>query len=365
MNTRKLIGLVVIVLLLGAAGFGAYWKWRTPQISMREELLAMMPADANAVIFIDFHELRSAPFFAQLYASAPKPQADPEYAQFMKDTGFDYERDLDLIAVAYFKNTVHPTFFAAATGRFDQQKISAYSLKHGRTASGGTKNGQLKLFVVPVSDGSGDLSFAFPRPDQIVITTDATRLNLTQDALQSDAMRRDWPPRFERLAGSPVFAVIRQDADIGDALAAQAPGGLRSPQLSTLLDQLQWITVAGKPENDRLRVVAEGECTADATARQLVDLMNGVVIMAQMGLNNAKTRQQLDPAARKAYLELLNGVDVSKIDRGDTRSVRLVFDITPSFLEVARQIHQGTPPDSSTTKPHPGKTPTPARKGRT
>jgi len=51
-----------------------------------------------------------------------------------------------------------------------------------------------------------------------------------------------------------------------------------------LLDQLQWITLAGKPENDRLRVVAEGECTAEATARQLVDLMNGVVILAQLGL---------------------------------------------------------------------------------
>src|SRR5256885_10925111 len=47
---------------------------------------------------------------------------------------------------------------------------------------------------------------------------------------------------------------------------------------------------------------SEGECTAEATARQLVDLMNGVVILAQLGLNDAKTRQQLDPAAREAYL---------------------------------------------------------------
>jgi hypothetical protein len=173
----------------------------------------------------------------------------------------------------------------------------------------------------------------------------------------------DWRARFERLAGSPVFAAVRQDAAVGTALAAQAPSGLRSPQLSTLLDQLQWITLAGKPENDRLRVVAEGECTAEGTARQLVDLMNGVVILAQLGLNDAKTRQQLDPAAREAYLELLKSAEISKIDRGDTKSVRLVFDITPGFLEAARRA----PPvmrDSAPGKPLPGKVPA-RRKGRT
>jgi hypothetical protein len=362
MNKSRWVGLIVIVLLLGASAFAVYRKWGTPKISAREEMLARMPADADAILFTDLHELCSAPFLAQLYASAPKPQADPEYAQFLKDTGFDYERDLDLIALAYFKNAVHATFFAVATGRFDQQKISAYALQHGKANSLGTKTGALRIFSVPLSDGSGDISFAFPRPDEIVITNDSARVSPIKDAAQPDVMQRDWRTRFERLAGSPIFAVIRQDAAIGDALTAQAPGGLRSPQLSTLLDQLQWITVAGKAENDSLRVVAEGECTADATARQLVDLMNGVVIMAQMGLNEAKTRQQLDPAARKAYLELLNGVDVSKIDRGDTKSVRLVFEITPGFLDAARQLPQ-TGPDSGASKPQSGKAA--AKKGRT
>ena len=124
-----------------------------------------------------------------------------------------------------------------------------------------------------------------------------------------------------------------------------------------LLDQLQWITLAGKPENDRLRVVAEGECTAEA-ARQLVDLINGLVILAQLGLNDAKTRQQLDPAAREAYLELLKSADISKIDRGDSKSVRVVAEITPEFLETARRA----PPDSAPSKARPGKAP---RKGRT
>ncbi len=185
---------------------------------------------------------------------------------------------------------------------------------------------------MPVSGSAQKISFTFLRNNRIALTDDAD-LGIYLGASKRRGGVAEWRSRFERLAGSPVFAVIRQDAAAGAALAAQAPGGLRSTQLSSLLDQLQWITLAGKPENDRLRVVAEGECPAEATARQLADLLNGVVTLAETGLNDAKTRQQLDPATREAYLELLKSTDVSKIDRGDTKSVRLVFEITPKFLE--------------------------------
>jgi len=88
----------------------------------------------------------------------------------------------------------------------------------------------------------------------------------------------------------------------------------------------------------------------------VVDMMNGVVILAQAGLNDAKTRQQLDPAARQAYLELLKNSDVSKIDRGDTKSVRLVFEITPEFLEAASHASLAAP-DSVPGKTAPGNAP--------
>ncbi len=87
------------------------------------------------------------------------------------------------------------------------------------------------------------------------------------------------------------------------------------------------------------------------------------MILAQAGLNGAKTRQQLDPAAREAYLEFLKGADVSKIDRGETKAVRLVFEITPRFLDVARSASPA-PPSSVPAKPLPKKTPAP-RKGHT
>jgi hypothetical protein len=360
LTRRRWIGLAVLAVVIGAAGFLAYQKWGAQSGGSREEMLALIPPEASAVAFADFDELRRAPFFAELYAWAPKPQADAEYAEFLKQTGFDYERDLDRIAIASIKREPESTLFAIVDGKFDKQKISAYAAKSGSVSN---NNGR-EIFSVAMSGSAKKLSFTFLRKDRIALTDD-TDLNLFLKAKKRNEDTAEWHVRFERLGGSPVFAVIRQNAAAGAALAAQAPGGLRSPQLSSLLDQLQWITVAGKPENELLRVVAEGECSADGTARQLADLLNGVLALAQAGLNDAKTRQQLDPAAREAYLELLKGADVSKIDRGDTKSVRLVFEITAKFLETARIASPASPgPAPTPDKPVPGKRPAP-RKGHT
>jgi hypothetical protein len=357
MKKRTSIGLAAVVAVLGAVVFFGYRKWSVPSASPREEMEALMPIDASAVFFVDFGRLRQTPLIAQLYVWAPKPQADADYAQFVKETGFDFERDLERIAIAVEKHGQDYTLFSVLDGNFDRQKISAYVLKDGSITSTGGR----EILSAPVS-GTRKISFVFLKNGQIALTNDLN-LAVFLDAKKPPEDVAEWRARFERLAGSPVFAVIRQDAAVGEVLSAQAPGGYRSPQLSALLDQLQWITLAGKPENDRLRVVAEGECPAEATARQLADVMNGVVILAEGGLNDAKTRQQLDPAMREAYLELLKSADVSKIDRGDTKSVRLVFEITPGFLEAARKAPP-VMPDSAPNKRPPAKAPAP-RKGHT
>lgn len=346
-----------MVILAGATFFAAR-KWSAPSNSVRDEMLALMPTDAGAVVFVDFAELRQTQFIAQLYAWTPKPKADADYTQFVKDTGFDYEHDLDRISVAVEKRGQDSALFAIADGKFDRQKISAFALKDGVAL----RTGGREIFSVPASGSTKKISFVFLRNDRIALTNDSN-LNVFLDVQKRSEDFAEWLARYERLAGSPLFAVIRQNAAFGDALAGHAPGGLRSPQLSTLIDQLQWITIAGKPDNDRLRVVAEGECLGENTVRQLADVMNGVLILAEGGLNDAKTRQQLDPAMRNAYVELLKTADVSKVDRGDSKSVRLVFDITPGFLDAARKappVLSDTPPSKSLPRKAPA-----ARKGRT
>jgi hypothetical protein len=350
--------LVLAGVLLSAAVFFGYQRWGATKSTSRGELLSQLPSDANAAIFLDFEELRRAPFMARLFAWAPKPESDADYSQFLKGTGFDYERDLHRVAFATRKKGQDSEIFAIADGTFNRAKISAYASRFGSVA----KNGGHDIYSVPATGTAKQISFVFLKNDRIALTSD-TDLSAFLSAGNRKEEAAEWRVRFERLAGSPAFAVIRQDAGAGAALAAQVPGGLRSPQLSTLLDQLQWITLAAKPDNTLLRVVAEGECATEATVRQLADLLNGVVILAQAGLNDPKTRQQLDPATREAYLELLKSADISKLDRGGTKSVRLVLEITPKFLAAARTATPSLP-DAPPSKPTQQRSGT-HKKGRT
>ncbi len=350
MSKRRWVLWSAAISLAGIAAVYSSLHWGGRDEGTRDALLAAMPADASAVLFADFAELRPTRFAAELFQWAPRPAADAEYAQFLRDTGFDYERDLDRAALAVIKHGQDTTFFAVADGRFDRKKIAAYALQSGtREIRGGRE-----ISSVPLTGSAAKISFVFLTDSRLALADGGDFANFLSTQTGADA--NDWRDRFKRLAGSPVFAVVRRDAAAGSAFASRAPGGLQSPQLSALLDQLQWITAAGKPEGDTLRIVAEGECPTEQTARQLADLLSGVVVLAQAGLNGPKTRQQLDPQAREAYLEMLKGADVSRIDRGETKSVRLVFDITPRFLEAAKSAAHVVAPQTPETKVPPTQT---------
>jgi hypothetical protein len=309
-----------------------------------------MPTEAHSVLYLDLARLRGAPFFAELLAWAPKPNADPAYEQFRREAGFDYEKDLDRIAIAFESHSASQSVYAVAAGRFNRQKIMAYARKSGTAAQQDGRD----VFSVPVNGAAQPLLFTFLRGDLIALTDGGDLLPVPHEASTSE--NADWRTRFARVAGSPVFLVIRNDG-IQEALAAPAtPGSLAqratnsftSPQLSSLLQQLQWITVAGKPENDRLRIVAEGESSEETTVRQLTELLNGVTLLASAGLNNPKTRQQLPAAARDSYRDLLKSIDVSSVDRGESKSVRLMFDVSPQLLKAAQAA---LPPPLVSTNP--------------
>ncbi len=321
----------VILFAGGLALLDAYTRRHDAGATTRDAVLSAMPPEASAVAFADLAELRRAPFATEIYNWIPKSQADAEYADFLRKTGFDYERDLDLTAIAVLKGEKESKLFAVAEGRFDRKKIEAYAAQSGTRES---RSGR-EIFSVPLGDGARRISFAFLSKDKIALT-DAGDLAPFLGPAPNSADAREWRERFTRLAGSPVFAVVRQDAAAGSALASRTPGGFQSPELSTLLNQLQWITLAGKPQEGGMRIVAEGECANEQISRQLSDLLSGMLLLAEAGLNGPQTRRGLDPRIRDAYLEIIKGADISRVDRGGTKSVRAVFDVTSNLLNAVR-----------------------------
>ena len=243
----------------------------------------------------------------------------------MQATGFDYERDLDRVALAFNRQAQSPWVFAVAEGRFDRRKIEAYAARFSslKTADGKT------LFAVPISGSERKAYFTFLRDDRIAWTNDSSYFFQRPPS----GSPQGWREHLSRVAGTPIFAVLQQDSVPASALA-MAPGGFRSPQLATLLEQLQWISISGKPDGNLMRVVAEGESLTETTTHQLKDLLSGLVVMAEVGLNDAKTRKQLNPELRQGYLDLLQSADIQLIDRGTSKSVRVVFEVNPKLLSA-------------------------------
>ena len=334
-NKKKwMIGAGVLFALLLLVGLTAYEVTRNRNgQSSREEMLAMMPETASAVIYIDMADLRSSSFFTQLFRWAPKPELDRDYVQFLQATGFNYETDLDRVAVAIRRGQAESTALAIAEGKFDRKKIETFASRFGslKTADGRT------LFAVPLSGSNRKAYFTFLRPDRIAWANDSSYFFYHPDKKTAS----EWREHIARVEGTPVFAVLRQDAAV---TLPEVPGGLHSPQLAALLAQLQWISISAKPEGGVLRVVAEGECLSEEIEHQLKDLLSGLIVLAQMGLNDPKTRKQMAPEIRAGYLQVLQSADVQQLDRGTSKAVRVVVDITPKLLESAQNTSAAVDP---------------------
>jgi hypothetical protein len=335
-DRRKVLAGSLAAVALLVAGW-LYFHSQGAKVGSGEDLLSRLPADSTSVIYVDLRELRTSPFFSQLLAWAPAPPPDEEYAKFVQATGFDYERDLDRVAIAFSGTAQNPKTMALAEGRFDQQKIEAYGAHFGtlKTAAGKT------IYAVPLSQSARTAYFTFLRDNQVAVCNDASCF--FQPAAKN-ADHEEWREHFLRLAGTPLFGVMRQDSQLLSALSQKGPGGWRSPQLATLFGQLRWISVSAKPEGEQMRVVADGESSNEITIRQLSDMLGGLLILAQAGVDDPKTRKQMDPKLRDAYLALLKSAEVEKLDRGNSKSVRLVFEITPQLLESAHAASAADPP---------------------
>jgi hypothetical protein len=339
MPKSKLLLIVVAAFAFCVLLFFGYRRWSLRDSSAnRAELLSLLPTDTSAVGFLDLQQLRNSPFLAQVMLWAPQPAPDGDYAQFIQATGFDYERDLDRLGVALNRQSGTDSVFAVAEGRFDRKKIEAYAERFGslKTADGKT------LFAVPINGSERKAYFTFLRDDRIAWANDSSYF--FQHPPRGEP--QEWRDHFSRVAGTPLFVILRQDAVSAEALA-QAPGGFRSPQLAALLSQLQWITISGKPDGNILRVVIDGETVTEATARQLKELLSGLVVLAQMGLNDVKTRKQLDPDLRQGYLDLLQSADIQQVDRGTGKSVRVILDVTPKLLQPPRKSASAADPPAT------------------
>src|SRR5277367_1725280 len=358
-STRRALIVLAVFLLLILAAVGGFYYWQhrplPPMVSPvagvavsgpEPGILSELPSDAPVIAYVDvaaLRKLQNSPLAAVLGLTSPGPQADREYAAFVRDTGFDYQRDLDHAGVAMWPagfgtpNNVlgDDRVLSIADGRFDQQKIKAYALRTGRA----TTSGAHEVLEVP---GNPPVSVEFLSPTRIALAGghNANELlarvspNASSSASRGPAMQS----RIQRVAGAPMFAVARTD---------RLPQSIYAPlhnsaQLEQIARSVEAITLAGQPDRDNLKITIDAECDALKNAVQLAFLLETGKMAGSMALSDPRTRRQLTKE-QFVFLEAL--LNHAAIDH-QNKIVRITLEITPDMLTAAP-----APPKSAATHP--------------
>jgi hypothetical protein len=304
------------------------------------DIVSQLPSGAPVIAYIDVAALRGtrdSPLTAILGLSGARAGGDRDYTSFVDETGFDYTRDLDRAAIALWPAaagtaasvTREERVLVIADGRFDEQKISRYALRTGRTVSRGARS----LYQVP---GHPPISFEFLSTTRIALAsgTDAREfVALSNPGPRDPALQA----RIDRLAGAPIFAVARTDNLPGNFYANFA----NAPQLERLARGVETLTLAGRPEREGIKLELDGECNSTKNALEIEALLEFSRVGASIAIGDPKTRRQMTEE-QVAFLEAV--IKQLKIDHED-RSVRLTLDLTPEMFGRAPLAPLKSPPN--------------------
>src|SRR6516165_968711 len=99
---RAILIVAIPVFAAGACAGVLIYRWHRQMqganAGTRPEILSRLPGDAPVVGYIDvaaLRRLRDSPLAAMLALAGENPSEDRDYQNFVRDTGFDYTRDLD------------------------------------------------------------------------------------------------------------------------------------------------------------------------------------------------------------------------------------------------------------------------------
>jgi hypothetical protein len=311
------------------------------------ELLSQVPVGAPTLVYIDLAAIRDSSFYQNRPDRSPLTVPDSDYAKFIQATGFDFEKDLDRVAIASWPQALaqdQKKTVVVAEGRFDRQKIHDYAMKNGKL----DRQQGRDVFLFPAHEPkSAGSTFARNAPagpgrgsppehswNSLVFLDDHRIAMMEGSSIApvlaphiADSAADPARERAARVDGAAAF-VISRVPPIPDNFA---PGGMQSAQLAGLVRSVQWITLAARPEGENLRVSLEGECQTSTDARQMQSALETLRMFGQAALESPKTRQTMNPATFGVLETILKTADITKT----AERVRILVEITPDILKLS------------------------------
>jgi hypothetical protein len=291
----------MVVVVVAAIGIAVYLRKRAAPEPAR-----LLP-DSDAVLYFNLKTVRRLTNFG----SKPVVQREAEYENFVRETGFQFERDLDEAAFAVhithrppvktgLPETTEPRYSEVFVGKFDGQKLSAYLRKLSKSVD---RYRETEIFNIPVEDRT--VRIAILDVDTVAGSNldDASVIRGIIDRSRSAAMPFSGPPLVSEYyrqipIGSLVWAVARIPAAPRDPRAARAftlPGGIDIliPSQSTMV---AWVRYLGS-----IRLRADFYTDNADDAKRFVDqaagfltLFKSIEMGAQQGQSDADFKSALD-----------------------------------------------------------------------
>ncbi|MDT8070491.1 MAG: hypothetical protein ROO76_20190 [Terriglobia bacterium] len=304
MRSRRrnlVIVITAVVVVATAIGIAVYLRKRAAPEPAR-----LLP-DSDAVLYFNLKTVRRLTNFG----STPVVQREPEYEDFVRATGFQFERDLNEAAFAVhimrrppakpgLPATTEPRYSEVFVGKFDSQKLSAYLRKLSKSVD---QYRDTDIYNIPVEDRT--VRIAILDVDSVAGSNvdDPKVIRGIIDRSRSAAMPFSGPPLVSRYyhdipIGSLVWAVAKIPAAPKDPRAARAftlPGGIDIliPSESTMV---AWVRYLGS-----IHFRADFYTATNDDAKHFVDQASGFLTLfksielnAQPGQNEAEFKSALD-----------------------------------------------------------------------
>ncbi|MEQ1886004.1 MAG: hypothetical protein ABL967_13150 [Bryobacteraceae bacterium] len=223
------LAILVIALCAGAIVFARWHSLARPYDA--SQLLSALPVDRGTLLFLDVDQLRQGGILDVLAGS--KAAEEPDYRNFVDQTGFDYRSDLNAVAAVFDSGRI----FAAIRGRFDWKQLAAYARSQGGVC-------QYTICTMPASAPDRNISFYPIRRDVLALAVTSEERGVTSISPGQGK------PKI--LPEDPVWLwAPRQSLQKTDGL----PGGVQV--LLTPLNDAQSIALSAGPGKNGLRLRAD------------------------------------------------------------------------------------------------------------
>jgi hypothetical protein len=270
MKRRKLTVLLAVSAVLIAIGAAVLLRKTAPPEPVR-----LLP-EAQTYLYIDLKPLRAAGLLNKM----PPVQVDADYDQFVKETGFEFERDLEQLAVAIHMPTVssvpdprHPSenrYSEVIAAHFDAERAIAYLKK--LTSKVEEYRGR-DIYNVPREDRTVRVCILAPDLIAISNTNDPAVIHGIVDHYHKLAYPFSGPKLVrEHYRQLPFGTLAWTIADVAPGasqnVALTLPGGfnLFIPPDTVMVGSLRYLT--------SIELLVQAQTTSEQGARRITDQLN-------------------------------------------------------------------------------------------